>query len=180
MEFIDVIKTRRSVRNYSDQPVEDHKLEQILECARWSPSWANKQCWHFIVVKDKRKIEALSKTALVNNWLKKAPVLIAACADPKLSGTRNGMDYFLVDLAIAMEHLILSAANQDLGSCWIGAFDEQKVKEQLAVPINIRVVALTPIGYPAEKQNLREKVSRSFVRAGNRKTLDEIVHYEKW
>jgi nitroreductase len=180
MEFYDVIDTRLSVRNYSDTPVQEQKLEQILECARWAPSWANKQCWSFIVVKNKDMIEALSKAGFVNKWLKAAPVIIVACANPELSGSRNGMDYYLVDVAIAMEHLILAAADQGLGSCWIGAFDEAKVKSLLAIPDHIRVVALTPIGYPAEKMNLREKVSRSVIKASKRKQLSEIVHYDHW
>jgi nitroreductase len=180
MEFFDVINTRRSIRNYSDQPIEENKLEIILESARWAPSWANKQCWNFIVVRDKKKIDALSKTALVNKWLKKAPVLVIACADPNLSGSRNGMDYFLVDVAIAMEHLILAAADQGLGSCWIGAFDEDKIKNILSIPDDIKVVALTPIGHPTEKENFREKVSRSVLNATKRKPLNEIVRYENW
>ena len=97
MKFLEVIKSRRSIRNYSNQAVEDEKLDEILESARLAPSWANKQCWSFIVIKDKKMIEALSKSAFVNKWLKKAPVIIVACGDPKLSGSRNGMDYFLVD-----------------------------------------------------------------------------------
>jgi nitroreductase len=180
MEFIDVINNRRSVRGYNDKTVEVEKLEQVLECARWAPSWANKQCWSFIVIKDRDTIEAISKSALVNKWLSKAPSIIVACADPNLSGSHNNMDYFLVDVSIAMEHLVLAAANLGLGTCWIGAFDENKVKKILNIPGNIRVVALTPIGYPAEKPNFREKMTQKIVKSSKRKPLDEIVHHEKW
>ena len=90
------------------------------------------------------------------------------------------MDYFLVDVSIAMEHLVLAAADLGLGTCWIGAFDEKKIKTILSIPDNIRIVALTPIGYPAEKQNFREKMTRKVIKSSKRKPLDEIVHYEKW
>lgn len=180
MEFNDVIKARRSVRGFSDQAVEDDMLVEILNCARLAPSWANKQCWHFIVVKDNKMIRTISKTTAINKWLKKSPGIIIACADPKRSGSRNGIDYFAVDVAIAMEHLVLAAANRGLGTCWIGAFDEMKVKLVLSIPENIRVVALSPIGYPAEKQSFREKMTRKIIKSSKRKSLDEIVHYEKW
>ena len=181
MEFTDVVKLRRSVRKFSNQEVEKEKIEQILECARLAPSWANKQCWSFIVVKDKEKIELLSKAAgTVNIWFKKAPIMIVACGDPKLSGIRKGIEYFMVDVAISMEHLVLAATDLGLGSCWIGAFEEEKIKDVLGIPNNIRVVAITPIGYPAEKVGVQETITRVILRSKKRKPLDEIVHYDKW
>ncbi|MFH1327333.1 MAG: nitroreductase family protein, partial [Candidatus Bathyarchaeota archaeon] len=145
MEFIDVVATRKSVRGYANKEVEEEKLTKILEAARMAPSWANKQCWNYIVVKEKAKIDELVGRN-INSWLKKAPVIIVACGDPKESGSRNGMDYYLVDVAISMEHLVLAATNLGLGTCWIGFFDEAKVKQVLGVPENIKVVALTPLG----------------------------------
>jgi nitroreductase len=161
--------------------VEDEKIEQILECARLAPSWANKQCWNFVIVRDKEKIELISEAGgRVNSWLKKAPVIIVACGDPGLSGIRNGIEYFMVDVAIAMEHLILAAANLGLGSCWIGSFDENRTKRVLEIPNNMRVVAITPIGYPAEKAGVREIMTGIILRSKKRKHLNEIVHYDKW
>jgi len=181
MEFIDVVKSRRSVRKFSEQDVEDKKIKHILECARLAPSWANKQCWSFVVVRDKDNIKLLSTSGgIVNNWLQKAPIIIVACGDPKLSGVRDNLQYFMVDVAIAMEHLVLAAANLGLGSCWIGAFDENKIKETLKIPNNIRVVAITPIGYPAEKTSLRENISSFVLQSKKRKSLDGILHYEEW
>lgn len=181
MEFTDVVKLRRSVRKFRTQEVENEKIEQILECARLAPSWANKQCWSFVIVKNKEKIKLLSKAAgVVNIWLKKAPIIIVACGDPRLSGIRNGIEYFIVDVAIAMEHLILAAADLGLGSCWIGAFDEDRIKEVLEIPNNIRVVAITPFGYPAKKVGMQENITRVILRSQKRKPLSEIVHYDKW
>jgi nitroreductase len=177
MDFIDVISARKSVRGYADKPVEEEKLLKVLEAARLAPSWANKQCCKYIVVKDKTKIKELSGSF---GWLKQAPVVVVACADPKDSGDRNGMKYFLVDVGIAMQQLVLTATNLDLGTCWIGAFDEAKVKKALQVPENIKVVAMTPLGYPAEKEGVGSKLIKTAIGSAKRKPLKEIVHYEKW
>lgn len=178
MDFIDVIAARKSVRGYSDKPVEDEKLSKVLEAARLAPSWANKQCCRYVVVKDKAKIQELS--GILNGWLKQAPVIIVACADPKDSGDRNGMNYYLVDVGISMQQLVLAATDLELGTCWIGAFDEAKIKKALGIPENIKVVAMSPVGYPADKEGLGSKLIKTIVRSGKRKPLAEIFHREKW
>ena len=178
MEFMDVVATRKSVRDYADKAVEDEKLSKIFDAARMAPSWANKQCCQYIVVKNKYKISELS--SFLNPWLKNAPVVLAACANPKDSGSRNGMDYYLVDVAISLQQLILTATNLGLGTCWLGAFDEAKVKKALEIPENIKVVGLTPIGYPAEKESVRSKLSKAFIGSAKRKPIEELVHWEKW
>jgi len=176
MEFMNVVSARRSVRGYAE--VEEKKLVKILEAARLAPSWANRQYCRYVVVKDKSKKEELFGG--VNPWLRQAPVVLAACADPADSGSRNGMIYYLVDAGISMQQLILAATDLGLGTCWIGAFDEGEVKNLLEVPENVKVVALTPVGYPAEKERLRSKLARKFVAADKRKPIEEVVHREKW
>ena len=178
MEFMDVVAARKSVRGYADKEVEEEKLTQILEAARMAPSWANRQCWSFIVVKEKAKIEELAGR-LVNSWLKQAPVVVVACGDPEKSGSHNKMDYYLVDVAISMEHLVLAATDLGLGTCWIGGFNEAKVKQVLGVPDRIKVVALTPIGYPAD-EGRGIKLMRKFIGGDKRKPIEKIVHREKW
>ena len=180
MEFESVIKTRESIREYSEKPVEDEKINFILECARLAPSWANRQCWHFIVVKDKKIIEDLSKTSIINRWLKNAPVIIVACGDPRQSGSRNNISYFIVDVSIALENLILAATDKGLGSCWIAGFDAKKIKEILKIPKHIEVVALTPIGYPAEKKGLIDNLAKIVIQSKKRKSIDKIVDYNRW
>jgi nitroreductase len=177
MEFSDVVASRKSIRDYLDKNVEDEKLTKILEAARLAPSWANKQCCQYILVKDKTKIQELAGS--FSGWLKQAPVVIVACADPKGSGSHNNMDYYLVDVGISMQQLILAATDLGLGTCWVGSFDEAKIKKILQVPANIKVVALTPIGYPADA-GLRSKLIKTLGGTAKRKPLDEIVHYEKW
>jgi nitroreductase len=175
---MDVLKARKSVRSYIDKEVEEAKLMKMLEAARIAPSWANKQCWSYIIIKDKPKIRELA-CGLANSWLKKAPVVVVECGNPKESGSRDGKDYHLVDVAISMEHLVLAATDLGLGTCWIGVFDEVKVKQLLGVPEDIRVIALTPVGY-ASDEGLRAKLTKGFVRSGKRKSIEEIVHYDKW
>ena len=177
MDFTDVVDARKSVRDYQDRAVEEEKLTKILEAARWAPSWGNMQCCRYIVVKDKKTIEDLASMFI--GWIKQAPVIVVACANPKDSGSRNGMDYYLVDVGIALQQLVLAAANLGLGTCWIGGFDEAKIKKTLQIPENVKVVALTPLGYPAEA-SMRSKLVRSSVGADKRKPLDELVHQEKW
>jgi nitroreductase len=178
MEFMDVIVARTSVRSYADKPVEEEKLSKVLEAARLAPSWANKQCCRYIVVKDKAKIQELAGG--LNGWLKQVPVIVVACADPKDSGDRNGMNYFLVDVGISMQQLVLAATDVELGTCWIGAFDEAKIKKALGIPENIKVVAMTPLGYSADKEGLGSKLRKTAIGSGKRKPLAEIVHQEKW
>ena len=167
MEFMEVVQKRRSVRRFRPDPVPQAKLDQILEAARLAPSWANGQCWTFVVVTDAKVKHALAEAG--NEWIEHAPVIIVACADPKESGTKKDQGYYLVDVGIAMEHLMLAAADQGLGTCWVGWFDEQKARQALGVPKEIRVVASTPLGYPDESPEARP-----------RKSLGEMVRRDRW
>jgi nitroreductase len=128
MEFADVIKTRCSIRAYSNKAIEEEKLAYILNCARRSPSWANKQCWRFIVVRNKETIAELAKHNLFNRWMKTAPAVIVACADPSESGTYNDIQYYGIDVAIAVENLILAATDVHLGTCWVEGSTRKKSK----------------------------------------------------
>jgi nitroreductase len=129
-------------------------------------SWGNRQCWRYIVVTD----EALRKKITLRDWVAEAPVVIVGCADPAKSGDKDGKPYYMLDMGISIEHLMLAAAEKGLGTCWLGGqFDEKVVKEALGVPENIRVVALTPLGYPDEVPLPKE-----------RKSMDDMVSRNKW
>jgi nitroreductase len=180
MDFIELVKSRKSVRLYSKRNVEEDKINYVLECARLAPSWMNRQCWRFIVIRDVNRIEKLAKSSIINRWLRNVPVVIVACGDPFSSGNKNNMKYFEVDVAIAMEHIILAATDMGLGSCWIGGFNEKKVKEIFEIPPRIRVVAITPLGYPSQKKVLSNKGRAIITRSTKRKSLSEIIKYEKW
>jgi nitroreductase len=177
MEFMDVVATRKSVRSYAKREVEEEKLTRILEAARMAPSWANKQCVNYIVIKNREKIEQLAGT--FNSWIKQAPVVVAACADPYESGSHDHMDYYLVDVGISMQQLILAATNQGLGTCWVGAFNETKVKKVLGVPEKIKVVALTPLGYPSN-ESAGTKLIKKFIGSEKRQPIERILHMNKW
>jgi len=180
MNVDEVIRQRKSIRSFQQKPVPDEVLESLVDTAHQGPSWMNKQCWHFIIVKETITIQEIARAGIINRWLKQAPALIIACADPHLSGTREGLPYFLVDTAIAMDHLILSATEKGLGTCWIGSFDEKKMKSLLGIPPRIRIVAFTPVGYPKEKESLGDRFRSGVVRSTKRKSLSEILHWNQW
>ena len=160
--------------------VPEEDIYYLLECAQKAPSWMNKQCWRFIVIQDRDTIQSISKMNIINRWMKQAPVIIIVCADPKLSGHQHDIEYYIVDTAIAMEHLILAATDKGLGTCWIGGFNEEKLKELLEIPPRIKIVTMTPVGYPKETETLGSKTRKTMVRGTKRKSLQEIVHWDHW
>jgi len=149
MDFYEVIKKRRSIRGYKNKPVEEDKLKRVLEAARIAPSAANRQPWYFVVVK-KEEIKGNLKKAYSAEWFWKAPVIICACGIEKEAWRRrDGKSYLDVDVSIAMDHLILAATAEGLGTCWIAAFDSSEVKKILNLPVGVEPIVLTPLGYPA-------------------------------
>ncbi|GFO59419.1 nitroreductase [Geomonas silvestris] len=173
MDISQVIRDRRSIRKYQDRPVEWEKIEQVLEAARLAPSWKNLQCWRFLVVTDPGKKAGLLAAFPEENPGKKAlamaPCVILVCADPKESGVENGIEYFVADTAIAFEHLCLAATDLGLGTCWMGMFDEPALRLALKIPEGIRVVGVTPLGYPDQEPRPRP-----------RKELGEIAYCDDW
>jgi nitroreductase len=169
MKVTDAIAARQSVRAYEDRPVEPDKLQRILEATRLAPSAKNLQEWRFIVVQDPQLREKLIAAAHGQEFVGQAPVVIAACAVGTDHIMPCGLPSFAIDVAIALDHLSLAAVEEGLGTCWIGAFDQQKVKALLGVPEEVCVVELMPLGYPADPP--REK---------SRMPLDEIVMRERW
>lgn len=169
MDVKTAIRTRRSIRAYDAREVEEEKLVRILESGRLSPSASNRQERRFIVIKDASTRKALSEAAKNQKFLADAPVVIAACSVEKEYVMSCGQLAYPIDTAIAVDHMTLAAVEEGLGTCWIGAFDEKKVKELLNIPDDIRVVTLLPLGYPSDTP-----------RPTPRKGLDEIVMREKW
>jgi len=180
MEFRQVVETRHSVRTYLKKAVEDEKLQYVLDCARLAPSFRNGQCWRFVVVRDPELRKKVATTSLLNRWMYSVPIILVACADPSESGNRNGIDYFGVDVGIAFEHVVLAAADVGLGTCWMAAFNEEQVRDTLGIPRNIRVVALSPLGYPAKRSSLFGKTISVVARSKHRRPLDQTVHYDRW
>jgi len=169
MEITEAIRSRRSIRNYQDRLIEQEKLMRILEAGRLAPSARNLQDWKFIVVRDKEKRQKLSEAAMGQPYVAKAPVVIAACATHTEYIMPCGQYCYPIDLAIAVDHMSLAAMAEGLGTCWIGAFHEDKVKDILGIPETIRVAVMLILGYPAESPAARP-----------RKKLEEIVAYDSW
>jgi nitroreductase len=188
MDIFELIKNRRSIRRYKNAPVDDKTLYAILEAAHWAPSWKNTQCWRFIIVRDtacKAKIaDSLVKVKfdneLVDNAatsaIKQAPVLIVVCAETGKAGyglegtpvTDKG-DWYMFDIALAMENLLLAAHALGLGTVIVGGFDAGKTAEILGVPQGMTVVAMTPLGVPDSKGQVSP-----------RKDLSEVIYHEKY
>jgi len=155
MDFYEVVRTRRSIRSYRPDPIPEDALNRVLEAARIAPSGSNRQPWRFIVVKDVGLKKRLVPACGNQGFIAEAPMVIVACgrAAP-------------IDVSIAFTHLILAARAEGLGTCWIGSFDNEKVKEVLGIPEGFNVVAVTPLGYPA---------GEGFREPSSRKPLSEIV-----
>lgn len=166
MTFLELVKNRISVRQFTSENIEDNKLAYILECARLAPSAVNFQPWQFLVVRND-DVKRLIQECYHAKWLVEAPVYIVACSDTAQSWKRSydGKDHADIDIAIAVEHICLAAAEQGLGTCWVCNFDAQKCSELLNLPVNIQPVVIIPIGY----------TTQTISRNPHRKPNDEII-----
>jgi len=169
MNIYEAIGKRRSIRSYKDRPVEQEKLDRILEAARLAPSASNRQEWRFVVVRDPAVRKSLVQAAGNQTFVGEAPVVIACCAETDGHVMRCGQPCYPIDVAIAVDHITLAAVEEGLGTCWIGAFSEPEAKQILGIPERIRVVVLLTLGYPAHSPG-----------PPSRKSLDEIICYDKW
>jgi len=171
MSVLDIMKSRRSVRRYKNKPIPEGTLNKVLEAARIAPSGKNFQPWKFIIVQDREKKEELAVASRNQSFIAQAPVVIVACGFPDKSYQHQGnyMKSWPIDVSIAVDHLMLMAWEEGLGTCWIGAFKEGEVKQILSIPDDVRVLALTPLGYPDEEPRDR-----------GRKELNEIISYDEY
>lgn len=169
MDVFSAISNRKSIRAYKNQEIEEEKLNKVLEAARLSPSASNKQEWKFVVVKDKNKIAKLTDATNGYKFIGQAPVVIVACGTDQERVMPCGQNAYTVDLSIATAYMILEAYELGLGTCWIGGFSEDKVKEALGIPANVRVVSMFPLGYADGAPVIRP-----------RKTFDEVVCVDEY
>jgi nitroreductase len=171
MDVFEAVQKRHSIRAYDSTPIPDEKLKKILEAARLAPSAGNVQPWHFIVVTDAEKRKKLARARFAG-FLSRAPAVIVGCGDQKASP-----DWHAVDVTIAMQNIVLTATGEGLGTCWIGSFNEDQIKEMLKIPEKFRVVALLAIGYQRKKLDLAGKILH-FIR--RRKRLRKMVSFEEY
>jgi len=168
MAVLDAIRKRYSCRSYLDKPVEQSKLDEILEAAHLAPSAKNFQDWRFVIVTDKTKKHQLTEAANNQKFLENAGAIIVACSVSNhvmLCGQPVGP----IDISIALEHICLQAAQSDLATCWIGSFYPEKVRSVLGIPDDVAVIELMALGYPADKPPMP-----------NRRPLNKIACFEKW
>ena len=170
MEYSELIAARYSVRAYRPDPVEEEKLEAVLEAARLAPTAANRQPFQLVVMHTAGREEEIGKIYR-KAWFVQAPIVIGVCAISSLAWVREG-DRFnarMIDAAIVADHLILEAANQGLGTCWVAAFNVQAARSVMGLPDEAEPVVFTPLGYPADQPGPK-----------TRKPLSELVRYERW
>ena len=179
MNVLEAIKNRRSIRKYKDTPINDNDLNDLLEAARWAPSWANSQCCRLVVVKDAAIRNKLAGTVRPGNRgvaaIQQAPVVIVACAELGKSGYYKGEaatdkgDWYMFDVALAMDNISLVAHERGLGTLHVGLFDPKAAAQVIGVPEGAALIEMMVVGYPDEE-----------AKAPPRKELSEIVMYERY
>lgn len=172
MDIYDSINGRRSIRTYRTDAIPRETVMKVMEAAMMAPSWANKQCWRFLLVDnaiEKKIIGEASGQANIARACANAPYVVVLCANPRESGHKNGIEYYIFDCGLAMENLALAAHAEGLSTCIVGWFDEKAIKGLLNIPDDYKVVAFTPLGYGNENPPKRP-----------RKKPDEIIFSNSW
>lgn len=185
MDVFKAIQQRRSVRKFSSKKIEEEKILHVLEAARLAPSSSNRQAWHFIVIDDKSIIEQIPKqvamgSTMIIPWIKDAPLVIVGCYTKAIThvvAQLFGHENHLVDVSVAMTHICLAATELGIGTCFIGWFNESKLKKLLAIPRHYKIAVLLALGYPAEPST---EESMGGIAPKQRKSLEEIVSYNKF
>lgn len=169
MNFKELINKRYSVRAYKSVPIEDEKIQQILEAARLAPTASNRQPFQIIVISSKGKEDQL-QTIYPRDWFVNAPIILCLCGLTNDAWVRiDNKKYLQVDIGIVMDHIILAATDLGLGTCFIAAFNEVNARKILQLPEDVEPILFTPLGYPDDSPKARE-----------RKSLEELVRYEHW
>ncbi|MCS7385602.1 MAG: nitroreductase family protein [Candidatus Methanomethylicota archaeon] len=173
MDLFEAIKGRRSIRRFVRKEVPEEHVKRILEAAIWAPSAGNLQPWEFIIIRDEKVKTEIARAALGQMWITEAPVVVVVCANELRSarhyGERGRSLYCIQDTAAATQNMLLAAHALGYGTCWVGAFLENEVKQVLNLPEHVRPVAIIPIGVPGEKPAPRPRIP-----------LNQVVHYEKY
>jgi nitroreductase len=170
MDFLELVRKRYSVRAYKSKPVEDEKLNHVLEAGRLAPTAANRQPVQVLVVKTEGREEALRRI-YGREWFVDAPLVLCVCGIDAEAWVRShdGKSYLDVDAAIVMDHIVLAATELRLGTCWIAAFDPDAAREVLELPEGVEPIVFTPLGYPDTEPGTKK-----------RKPLSNIVKHDRW
>ncbi|ODS38968.1 MAG: hypothetical protein A7316_06645 [Candidatus Altiarchaeales archaeon WOR_SM1_86-2] len=173
MEVFEAIKKRRSIREYTEEQISNETMEQILDAGISAPSAGNLQSWEFILIRDQKKKEMISEAAYNQTFLSRASVLIVVCGNQERSAYRYGSRgkelYCIQDTSAAIQNMLLASASLGIGTCWVGAFNENAVRKILKIPAGVRPVAIISLGYGAEKPGMPRRMN-----------LKDVVHYEEF
>lgn len=172
MDFFETIRNRTSVRSYEITSIPEDTIVKIIEAARLAPSAHNRQPWHFIAVKEEDKRIQIANGCMYGRFLARSPVVIVACGDKQVSS-----GWYVIDTAIALEHIALAATALGLGTCWIGLFNQEDIREMLKIPKNFEIVALMALGYPHKKTESRNEIIR---RERDLKKIENILSLETY
>lgn len=169
MTIMETIEKRKSIRGYLAKPIEKEKLDLILEAGRLAPSSRNGQSWKFVLVQDQALIKRLMPACAGQKFVGEAPAFLAVCATADRE-MMCGFSSNVVDCSIALSFMMLQAAELGIGTCWLGMYKSEEVREILNIPKDYNIVAVTPLGYPSKEGNVR-----------SRKSKEEVVVYDdKW
>lgn len=181
MNCLEAIQRRKSIRKFTDKPVSEEHLRKILDAGRLAPTGGNMQPWEFIIIKNKDRIKAIVETTFVGadrtgsrkqTWIETAPLVIAVCANPTRTIAKYGefgREVVIMDVAAAIENMLLAATSLGLATCWVSGFHKDALAKVLETPEHIEPLAVLPLGYPAQSPTPRSKFS-----------LEEIIHYETY
>lgn len=185
MDVFETIKWRRSVREFSPKKIEKEKILKILEAGRLAPSSSNRQAWHFIIIDDPEIINKLPQNVAIGtksiiSWIKEAPLVIVGCYTKAITHFAAGLfghQNHLIDISIALTHMVLEATELGIGSCFVGWFNEKYLKQILKIPSHYRIAMLVVMGYPA---NPSTPEGIGGIAPRPRKELKEIVSHNTW
>lgn len=163
MSILEIIKNRRSVRQFQEKEIPEEIIDKLIESLIWAPSAGNLQSRKFYFVFNDKIKKAISKAALSQDFISQAPLVVVGCTDDKIAfryGERGKNLYSICDVACSVQNLMLVAQAEALGTVWVGAFDEKEVAKILNLPENLKPIAIVPVGYPAEKPSAPPRVSK--------------------
>jgi nitroreductase len=180
MDTLTTIRKRCSLKAHlSNRAIEPEKLNLILDAGRWAPSARNYQPWRFIIVQDKKVVEKLVKAFSESNQvIIDAPVILVVCARAGDDVIKNELEYYLFDVGLAVENIVLAATELGILTHLMTAFDEVQVKQILHIPEDVRALVATPLSYPLETSYDEAAAERLSKRT--RKELKELIHYDRW
>jgi nitroreductase len=164
------IFSRRSIRKYENRPVEDDQLQKLLRAAMYAPSAGNEQPWHFVVIKDRKKLDEITTFHPYSQMLKEAPLAIIPCADTSIA--KYDGSFWIQDISASIQNILLQAEALGLGTCWCGVYPVEKLVKEVSylvnLPEHIIPVAIIAVGYPLEKREVSDRFK------------PDRVHYENW